>query len=77
MLQASFCDGCSLDAFALSEDSLGPTEVDVGRSEIVDALVIGDRWSLLILRECFLRKRRFEAFPLCERCLASSLTAGP
>src|SRR5438093_7366759 len=24
--------------------------------------VIGDRWSLLILRECFLRKRRFEAF---------------
>ena len=24
--------------------------------------MIGDRWSLLILRECFLRKRRFEAF---------------
>ena len=24
--------------------------------------VIGDRWSLLILRECFMRKRRFEAF---------------
>ena len=24
--------------------------------------VIGDRWSLLILRECFLQKRRFEAF---------------
>src|SRR6201993_892025 len=24
--------------------------------------VIGDRWTLLILRECFLRKRRFEAF---------------
>jgi DNA-binding HxlR family transcriptional regulator len=24
--------------------------------------VIGDRWSLMILRECFLRKRRFEAF---------------
>src|ERR1700756_3113686 len=24
--------------------------------------VIGDRWSLLIMRECFLRKRRFEAF---------------
>jgi DNA-binding HxlR family transcriptional regulator len=24
--------------------------------------VIGDRWSLLILRECFLRRRRFEAF---------------
>ena len=23
--------------------------------------VINDRWSLLILRECFLRKRRFEA----------------
>lgn len=24
--------------------------------------VIGDRWSLMILRECFLRKRRFDAF---------------
>src|SRR4029079_7494698 len=24
--------------------------------------VIGDRWTLLILRECFLRVRRFEAF---------------
>src|SRR5437763_14805939 len=24
--------------------------------------VICDRWSLLILRECFLRRRRFEAF---------------
>jgi DNA-binding HxlR family transcriptional regulator len=24
--------------------------------------VIGDRWTLLILRECFLRKRRFEQF---------------
>jgi len=24
--------------------------------------VIGDRWTLLILRECFLRKRRFEEF---------------
>ena len=26
--------------------------------------VIGDRWSLLILRECFLRTRRFEGFQL-------------
>lgn len=24
--------------------------------------VIGDRWTLMILRECFLRKRRFDAF---------------
>ena len=24
--------------------------------------VVGDRWTLLILRECFLRVRRFEAF---------------
>ena len=24
--------------------------------------VIGDRWTLLILRECFLRTRRFEVF---------------
>jgi hypothetical protein len=34
MLQAAFCDGCTLDAFTLS--------VDVGRSEIVDAFVIAD-----------------------------------
>src|SRR6202795_802276 len=24
--------------------------------------VIGDRWSLMVLRECFLKRRRFEAF---------------
>src|SRR5664279_3569894 len=50
MLQASFCDGCSLDAFALGEDCLGPTEVDVGWSEIVDALVITD--VVIMLDEC-------------------------
>jgi hypothetical protein len=42
MLQASVCDGCSLDAFALGEDCLGLAEVDVGRSQIVDALMIAD-----------------------------------
>lgn len=42
MLQASVCDGCSLDAFSLGEDCLGPAEVDVGRGQIVDALMIAD-----------------------------------
>ncbi len=46
--------------------------------------VIGDRWSLLILRECFLRVRRFEEFQsrlgvtrhlLAERLKNSSATA--
>jgi len=40
MLQAAVCDSCTLDAFTLGEDCLGPAEVDVGRGEIVDALVI-------------------------------------
>jgi hypothetical protein len=39
MLQAAVCDGCTLDAFTLDEDYLGPSEVDVGRVEIVEALV--------------------------------------
>ena len=42
MLQAAVCDGCTLDAFTLDEDYLGPAEVDVGRGEIVEALVIAD-----------------------------------
>ena len=42
MLQATVCDGCTLDALTFGEDCLGPAEVDVGRGEIVDALVIAD-----------------------------------
>ena len=40
MLQAAVCDSCTLDAFTLSEDCLSPAEVDIGRGEIVEALVI-------------------------------------
>lgn len=42
MLQAAVCDGIALDAFSLGEDCLSPAEVDIGRSEVVDALVIAD-----------------------------------
>jgi hypothetical protein len=42
MLQASVCDSCSLDALSLSEDRLGPAKVDVGRGEVIEALVIAD-----------------------------------
>ena len=42
MLQATVCDGGKLDALAFCEDRLGPAEVDVGRGEVVDALVIAD-----------------------------------
>ena len=42
MLQASVCDSCTLDAFSLGQDCLGPAEVDVGRGQIVDALMIAD-----------------------------------
>jgi hypothetical protein len=34
MLQASVCDGCSLDAFPLGEDCVGSAEVDVGRGQV-------------------------------------------
>src|SRR5262245_18946596 len=39
-------------------DSLEEEQCSVART----LAVIGDRWSLLILRDCFLRVRRFEAF---------------
>src|SRR5215212_3811563 len=37
---------------------LGDEECSVART----VSVIGDRWTLLVLRECFLRVRRFEGF---------------
>jgi DNA-binding HxlR family transcriptional regulator len=37
---------------------LGSEQCSVART----VAVIGDRWTLLILRDCFLRVRRFEAF---------------
>ncbi len=40
MLQATICDCLAFDPFAFEEDGLGPPEVDVSRSEIVEALVI-------------------------------------
>src|SRR5258708_966909 len=43
MLQATFCDGCTLDASTLC--------VDVGRGEVVDALVIAD--VVIVLDEGF------------------------
>ncbi len=39
MQQAAPLDGLPLDAFALEEDRLSPAEVDVGRGEVVQALV--------------------------------------
>ena len=40
MLQAAVCDCLAFDPFAFEEDGLGPAEVDVSRSKIVEALVI-------------------------------------
>jgi hypothetical protein len=42
VLQASVCDGVALDALALCEDRIGPAEVNVGRGEVVDALMVAD-----------------------------------
>ena len=51
MLQAAVCDGCTLDAFTFGEDRLSPAEVDVGRGEIIEALVIAD--VVIVLDEGF------------------------
>ena len=40
MLQPAIGDGLAFDPFAFEEDGLGPSEVDVGRREIVEALVV-------------------------------------
>src|SRR6478752_1215759 len=51
MLQAAVCDGCTLDAFTLGKDYLGPVEVEVSRREVVPALVIAD--VVIVLDEGF------------------------
>ena len=40
MLQVSVCDGCSPDALSLGEDCVGSTEVDVGRGQVAQALMM-------------------------------------
>jgi hypothetical protein len=40
MKQAPLYDGLSLDPFSLHQDGLAASEIDVGGSEIVEALVI-------------------------------------
>ncbi|MEY9880507.1 hypothetical protein ABIA43_002041 [Bradyrhizobium sp. USDA 328] len=42
MLQAAGCDGIALNAFSLGEDCPSPAEVDIGRREVVDALMVAD-----------------------------------
>jgi hypothetical protein len=40
VLQAATGDGLSFDPLSFNEDGLTPAEVDVGRGEIVEALVV-------------------------------------
>ena len=42
MLQATVCDGGTLDVLTFGDDGVGPAEVDVGRGEVIDAFVIAD-----------------------------------
>ena len=42
MLQATVCNSGTLDAKAFCEDCLSSPEVDISRSEVVEALVIAD-----------------------------------
>ena len=40
MQQASVCDGLSFDSFPFHEECLAAAEVDVGRGQVADALVV-------------------------------------
>ena len=40
MLQAPIFDGLSFDPFTLLDDGLRPAEVDIGRRDVVQALVV-------------------------------------
>ena len=40
VLQAATGDGLSFDPFSFDEDGLAPPEVDIGRGEIAQALVV-------------------------------------
>ena len=40
MLQASVFERFTLDALTLGEGRLGPAEVDIGRGQIVEALMV-------------------------------------
>ena len=42
MLQATVCDGGTLDVLTFGDDGLGPAEVDVGGREVIDTFVIAD-----------------------------------
>ena len=43
VVQAALFDRVSFDPFALEQDGLAASEVDVGRGEIVEALVVLNR----------------------------------
>ena len=40
MLQSSLFDGLAFDPFALKQDGLTASEVDVGRGEVLQALMV-------------------------------------
>jgi hypothetical protein len=47
VLQAPAFDGLSLDPFSLQQDGLAAPEVDVGRGEIVEALMVSPALSTI------------------------------
>ena len=50
MLQATVCDGDAFDTLSFCEDLFGSAKVDVGRCDIVDALMIAG--IVVVLDEC-------------------------
>ena len=58
MVQAALFDGVSFDPFAFDEDGLATSEVDVGRGEVVEALVV----SAMIVMLDEVRDLGFEVF---------------
>ena len=51
VMQAPGLDSLSFDPFSLFQDGLSPSEVDIGRGQIIDALVIAV--GVVVLHEGF------------------------
>ena len=72
MVQAALSDGVSFDPFTFEQDGLAAPEVDVGRSEIVEALVVS---AMIVMFdegrdlgfEVFLKEVVFEQDAVLER----------
>ena len=75
-MQASVLDGFAFDPFSFQQDGLTASEVDVGRRQIVDALVVAQvTWANVTIRARTSSGMRFHT--RSGRGLRSSSASGP